>query len=159
MLGPHGATHFPFERTILAWRRVPEIASVPPQPETTRPVNRSPRLACLSGAIITLFALFRVCVYTLGLYNHPSRGDTLFEDLFPLPWVNAVYLVLTPADFIAGYAIIAWAARLVIMYDPAKRKRWGRQMKEAVIFRALLWLYAAMQGGAWLAVPFHGQQK
>lgn len=97
-------------------------------------------------------------MYTLGLYNRPPRGTALYKGL-PQPWVQAAFLVLGPADVISSYAIIAWATRLVIMYDPAKRKRWGHQTKEAVIFRALLWLYAAIQGVVWLAVPFYGLQK
>lgn len=108
---------------------------------------------------MALFSLFSTYVYTLGLYNQPPPGIVFYEELFPLPWVQAVYLIRAPADFISGCALIAWAIRLVVMYDPAKRKRWGHLTKEAVVFRALVSSYAAIQGVAWLAVSFYGLQK
>ena len=123
-------------------------------------VNRSPRLGCLSGAIHTLLAAFKTCVFILGLYNQFPPGIMFYEGFLPLPWVQAVILVGSPANCVSGCALITWAIRLVIMYDPAKRKRWGRYTKEAgVIFRALLWSYAAIQGVTLLAVPFYGLQR
>lgn len=97
-------------------------------------------------------------MYTLGLYKQPPAVILFYDELFPLPLVQAVNLIGSPATFIAGCALIAWATRLVVLYEPAKRKRWGHLAKEAVVFRALLWSYATIQGVVWLAVPFYGLQ-
>lgn len=94
----------------------------------------------------------------MGLYHQPPRDVVFYDNLFPLPWVQAVLLIWSPASFIARFALIAWAIRLVVLYDPAKRKRWGHLTKEVVIFRALGWSYATIQGMAWLAVSICGLQ-
>lgn len=98
-------------------------------------------------------------MFTLGLYNQPPRGVVFYEGIYSLKWIEAASMIGGPASFISGCALIAWAIRLVIMYDPAKRKRWGRHVKEDAMFRALVWLYAAIQGVVWLVMPFYGLQR
>lgn len=107
---------------------------------------------------MTLFNSFKTYVYVLDMYKQPPDGSSFYGGSISQPWVQVLVLFGGPGIFIAGCALIAWAIRLLVLYDPTKRKRWGHCTKESVIFRALVWSYAAIQAGAWFAVPFFGLQ-
>lgn len=121
-------------------------------------VNRSPHLACPSGTIMTLYSTFQTLDFVLGLNNQPPYGVIFYEGSFSETWVQVLFLTGGPGQFLASIALIAWAIRLWVLYNPAKRKRRGHRTKEAVIFRSLAWSYAVIEAGAWLAVPFYGLQ-
>lgn len=46
-------------------------------------------------------------------------------------------------------AIIACVLRILVMYDPVKRRKYGRYTKEERMFRALVWTFILLEVGAW----------
>ena len=53
-------------------------------------------------------------------------------------------------------AIIAWVVRLLVMYDPIKRRKWGRYTNEKRIFRVLIWTFVLLEVGAWASAGMNG---
>lgn len=92
-------------------------------PPLCLPPRRSPGLATLSGCAGTLMFLLTVFRFILGI-----SIDAGPFDLFWLPILLTLY---TGAYVMRGF-------RLMIMYHPHLRKRWGRCLKEAVISRNLV---------------------
>ena len=52
--------------------------------------------------------------------------------------------------------MIGWVLRLLVMYDPIKRRKWGRYTNEKRIFRALVLAYVLLEAGAWTLVSNYG---
>lgn len=92
------------------------------------------------------------------MYDHPEPG-TGFHDMFPAQWVQALGLIWAPASSFSSWALILWVLRVVVLYDPAKRKRWGRYMKVGAIFRALIGAYVVAEAVGWGTVLAYGLQR
>lgn len=75
------------------------------------------------------------------------------EDPQPLLFTGAAAvneLIGSPASLIAIGALLAWAVRLLVLYDPTKRKRWGRYVREKPIAYALCLAYGGMEAVIWV---------
>lgn len=64
-------------------------------------------------------------------------------------WVNPIMLLT------AG-ATVTRAIRLLVMYDPVARRRWGPLLRERAVMRAVLSLTALLQILAWSFVAKYG---
>lgn len=69
----------------------------------------------------------------------------------PTAWV-----VLSLLLQVSVGAIIAWVVRLLVMYDPIKRRKWGRYTNEKRMFRGLVWTFVLLEVGAWASVGVNG---
>lgn len=65
-------------------------------------------------------------------------------------------LIGSPASLIGTMSLIWWVVRLLVLYDPAKRKRFGRYVKEKLAVRALLSLYVGLQVVVWATASSRG---
>lgn len=72
---------------------------------------------------------------------------------------DAQTLITAPALWVGNGALIAWVIRLLVLYDPSKRKRWGRYVNEKGIARALCWTYGGMEAVFWAAVAVYGMAR
>lgn len=52
--------------------------------------------------------------------------------------------------------MIAWVIRLLVMYDPVKRRKWGRYTNEKRIFRNLTRVFVLLEVGAWASAGMYG---
>jgi len=127
-------------------------------PRLSKSPIRSPLLGCLYGAISTTYSCFLTFVYALDMYDHPEPGAGI-HDAFPVQWVQALGLIWAPASSFSSWALILWVLRVIVLYDPAKRKRWRRYIKVRGIIRALLWAYVVTEAVGWGAVPLYGLQR
>ncbi|CAN0326152.1 unnamed protein product [Ectocarpus sp. 8 AP-2014] len=143
----------PDERTSAAGCAV--FRSPPPTPDSPNdcsPCHRSPMLACLSGGIGTL----RSCslVYLVLLSDEDGGGQ---EVLTTFTGAAAVCtLIGNPASLIGTMSMIWWVVRLLVLYDPAKRKTYGRYVQDKLAVRALGWLYVGLQVVVWAAASSYG---
>ncbi|CAM9640316.1 unnamed protein product [Ectocarpus sp. 8 AP-2014] len=104
---------------------------------------RSPLLATASGLVGEFVAVWAV-----------SR-TVLFPGLRSLLVLQIVNIPLTVFCFVGAY--IARGLRVLIMYTPSRRQRWGRYLKkEAATVKTLLAAYAIVQVAAWIAVQHVG---
>lgn len=55
--------------------------------------------------------------------------------------------------------MVGWVLRLIVMYDPPKRKKWGRLTNERRMFRVLVSAYVLLEVGVWLAVWNYGMMR
>lgn len=61
------------------------------------------------------------------LYDYYSAEDL---PVFNYTGASAInQLIGSPASVVGMGALIVWATRLMILYDPNKRKRWGRYVR------------------------------
>lgn len=65
-------------------------------------------------------------------------------------------LTTFPVLFTAEMALIMTAVRLLIMYYPSKRVRWGRYTKERPLAFGLVCGYATIQIAVWSAAASQG---
>lgn len=65
-------------------------------------------------------------------------------------------LVGSPASLVSVGALVAWVIRLLVLYDPKKRKRWGRYVRETSVARTLLWAYWGMEAVIWMVASAYG---
>lgn len=56
-------------------------------------------------------------------------------------------------------ATIAWVVRLLVLYDPIKRKKWGRYTNERRMFRGLICAYVLIEIPAWASAYVFGLQR
>ncbi|CAM9445951.1 unnamed protein product [Ectocarpus fasciculatus] len=100
---------------------------------------RSPLLATTSGLVGEFVAVWAV-----------SR-TVLFPGPYSLLVLQIVNIPLTVLCFVGVY--IVRGLRVLIMYTPSRRQRWGRYlMKEAAAVKTLLAAYAVVEVAAWVAV-------
>lgn len=105
--------------------------------------KRSPLLASASGLSGALMAWAVVCIYAAGGVPEVIQ--------------NAVLLVVTPASVtIFEGSYVMRSLRLLAMYDPVKRRRWGRFLKEKNTLCALLLPTGVCEVAAWSMVPAFG---
>lgn len=102
---------------------------------------RSPLLACVSGSCVTL--RYISCTFYLVLEGR-SHADNL-------------NLVTLPAIWVAQAAVVFMAARLLVMYDPVKRFKYGRYTNEKHLFRCLMCLYVLVEISWWALVLWTGK--
>jgi len=62
-----------------------------------------------------------------------------------------INLIIIPALWVGNSALVFWVIRLFVMYDPKKRKAWGRYINEKRMARGLCWAYAGMEAALWVA--------
>lgn len=108
-------------------------------------------LACICGACRTV----RSCttVFTLVLNNDFEIGQ---ENNFAAA-ISA--LITNPILWVGNGALIAWAVRLLVLYDPRKRKTWGHYVREKRVARALCWTYTGMEAAYWLGAAVFGMER
>lgn len=92
--------------------------------------------------------------YVAVTYNYHSGGDGPALKFTGASAVNE--LIGSPASLVGIGALIAWAVRLLILYDPTKRKRWSRWARETFIARALCWFYGVMEAVIWVMAAVYG---
>ena len=93
-------------------------------------------------------------MYYLALYRVPS-GEV--EDITLGGAITTLSII--PTLVVGNGALIAWVIRLLVLYDPRKRKAWGRYFKEKRIARALCWIYAGIQAASWGGAAVYGMQR
>lgn len=68
-------------------------------------------------------------------------------------------LIFIPVLWVGNSALIAWVIRLLVLYDPRKRRAWGRYVKETRVARALCWTYAGIQAVFWVGATVYGLKR
>lgn len=107
---------------------------------------RSPLLACTFGLGIAL----RYIATT-------SEDIIIWEDDEGTVRDNRILdLVGFPALVAALIALVMTAVRLLVMYNPSTRARWGRYIKERSLFRALGFALVLMEVAVWSAASTQG---
>lgn len=71
----------------------------------------------------------------------------------------SVLRTLAYSSQVALTATIAWAVRLLVMYDPMKRRKWGRYTNEKRIFHGLIWTYVLIEVTIWASACVFGLQR
>ena len=69
---------------------------------------------------------------------------------------GVIDLIGFPATVAAEMALVMTAVRLLVMYYPEKRARWGRYMKEKLLIRALRLALVVMEIAVWSAAYSRG---
>ena len=108
--------------------------------------NRSPGLMTLSGCagiLVSLVSVFRVM---LGISTEVG-GDG-----FDLLLVPIMLTLFTGAYVMRG-------CRLLVMYNPHLRNRWGRYSKEPFMMRALVASCVVLEGVVWIACSIFGTKR
>lgn len=86
----------------------------------------------------------------------PAKSN-LVHILVPVPPIQRIF---SPEIWLSSQvcvgAMIGWVLRLLISYDPNKRRKWGRYTKEKRIFRTLIVAYVLLETGAWALVSAYG---
>ncbi|CAN0132889.1 unnamed protein product, partial [Ectocarpus sp. 6 AP-2014] len=107
-------------------------------------VHASPLVSVVPGRLVGEF----VAVWAV------SR-TVLFPGLRSLLVLQIVNIPLTAFCFVGAY--IARGLRVLMMYTPSRRQRWGRHLKkEGATVKVLLAAYAIVQVAAWIAVQHVG---
>ncbi|CAM9540169.1 unnamed protein product [Ectocarpus fasciculatus] len=116
---------------------------------------RSPLLGCLCGVCSTV----RSCsmTYVAAMYDYYGAEDSQTLKFTGAFAVNE--LIGSPASLVAIGALIAWAVRLLVLYDPMKRKRWGRYVREKPIAYALCLVYGGMEAVIWVFAALFGSDR
>lgn len=98
-----------------------------------------------------MFGLFIVVRYNAKAYEYVVnwRGDGTGK-------YGTAALLGYPALLTALVALVMTAVRLLVMYYPSQRARWGRYVKEAVLIRALGCALVLMEVGVWSAAWWFG---
>lgn len=65
-------------------------------------------------------------------------------------------LISFPALLAAEAALIMTAVRLLVMYYPSERARWGRFTKEGPLIYGVTFLYVSMETALWAAAWSQG---
>ncbi|CAM9594329.1 unnamed protein product [Scytosiphon promiscuus] len=108
-------------------------------------VLRSPFLACMFG----LCSALRYCSLT---YEYAlAWGD---DSTDPEHWIAC--LIAYPAQLTAEIALVLIAFRLLVMFYPAKRAKYGRYIKEKPLTRGLACAYALMEVAVWVSAAAEG---
>lgn len=133
-------THF--ERKLLL---VP--TSEPPNLLAFLLLNRSPRLGSLSGCAALFIALVTVCRYMLASDDAESTGE-----------IDGILLIpMMPTLFTGPY--ILRGVRLLVLYNPPMRKRWGAFAREPVLLRAMVISCVVLEVINWTAVLIFGIER
>eukprot|EP00752_Nemacystus_decipiens_P009739 g8697.t1 len=109
-------------------------------------VLRSPLLAIAFGAGVTL--RYMVSTYEDVIIWQEDEG-TVDSD-------GVIDLIGFPATVAAEIALVMSSVRLLVMYYPRKRTRWGRYIKEKLLIRALGFALLAMEIAVWSAAYSEG---
>lgn len=111
--------------------------------------ERSPLLACA-------FALGIILRYVVSTYE-----DVIVwrEDEGTIDSDGVVDLIGFPATVAAQAALVMTVIRLLVMYYPKKRTRWGRYMKEKILIRTLGLALVLMEIAVWSAAYSQGAAR
>ena len=93
--------------------------------------------------------------YTLVLYDYSGS-----EGLYKMTGVAAVLENFgSPATVTGIGALVGLALRLLVLYEPSKRKKWKPFVKEKTIARALCLFFVAMEVVIWAFVSVYGLDR
>ena len=106
-------------------------------------VIRSPVLACVAGVCINARYLASVYYLILGERAHAHIVD----------------LVMFPAVWAAQAAVVLMAARLVVMYYPVQRVKYGRCTKENRLVRLLGYTFVLTEAAVWATAAALGTSR
>ncbi|CAM9672494.1 unnamed protein product [Ectocarpus sp. 8 AP-2014] len=101
-------------------------------------VLRSPLLACTLGLCITLRFEFLIFAHTLH-WDH--SGLVASHEL--------TSMIEFPALLISEFALVMSAVRLLVMFFPKLRAKWGRFTREKDLVYGLVCAYILMEGALW----------
>ncbi|CAN0191666.1 unnamed protein product [Ectocarpus sp. 4 AP-2014] len=114
---------------------------------------RSPALGCVHGVCGSL----RCCSLTYICILYDYYGNAQYGQVFKFTGAAAVaQLIGSPVSLIGVLALIAWVFRVIALYDPKQRKRWGRFIKDKRIARALCWTYGGLAVVIWASAYVYG---
>ncbi|CAN0048897.1 unnamed protein product, partial [Ectocarpus sp. 12 AP-2014] len=111
-------------------------------------VLRSPLLACTLGFCITLRFEFLIFAHTLHWCHSglvASHGVT--------------NIIEFPALLISEFALVMSAVRLLVMFFPKLRAKWGRFTRERDLVYGLVCAYILMEGALWSGVAAVGVSR
>lgn len=106
-------------------------------------VLRSPLLACVTGVCI-------IARYITSVY-HLILGESAHA--------NIVDLVVFPAVWAAQAATVLMAARLLVMYYPVKRAKYGHCIKEKRLIRLLGYTFVLTEAAVWATAAALGTSR
>lgn len=131
---------------LCSCTRVP-YALTTNMPDFTDSFNRSPGLATLSGCAGIFVSLVTMYTYLCAPEDAESTGEV--ESIFLIPMLPTLY---TGPYILRGF-------RLLIMYNPRMRKRWGAFVKERALQRAMVACCVVNQVISWTCVLFFGIEQ
>ena len=76
--------------------------------------------------------------------------------MLTLAFAGIVDIIGLPAILAAEGMATMRAVRLLLMYFPSKRKKWGSIPKEASVLRVMVSVFALMQIAIWSAAAVYG---
>lgn len=112
---------------VLLWRARNEFSVV----------GRSPRLACMCGLLVTVSYVCSTSVLLLA----PERHVDLNIIVLPMTWMVYVSTILV-------------TARLLVIYHPANRRKFGRYMNEKRVVCGCMYAYALTEISWWSTATF-----
>lgn len=93
---------------------------------------------------------------TGALYSAVMMLEVIFAWI-PIDEYGVVVLVGSPLIlYLLVCAYVARGIRLVVLYDPRKRRKWARYIKERDVLQVLLGLAATTEIAAIAAIPVYG---
>lgn len=108
--------------------------------------NRSPGLAALSGCSAIFVSLVTVFRY---MTSGEDDGTGQVDGLILVPMIPTLY---TGPYILRGF-------RLLVMYNPPMRRRWGALVKELGLVRAMVVCFVVLELINWTAVLFVGIER
>ena len=109
---------------------------------------RSPLLLTLSGSVGMLVGLIWSCRYTI----FPAEVTKVREG-------SDMLIVIIPLVATGYTTVYGWRGlRLLMMYDSAMRRRWGRVPNERAIAKGLIASFLAIEAIAWSVRLVYGDR-
>lgn len=109
-------------------------------------LQRSLLLACVSGLVAAILSCAIVSESIISTWTPTKDDDPQVVNLIGPP----VLVILFQGLYVVR------AARLLVMYDPVKRRHWGRFLNERVVLRAAVCLTVVFEGAVLLAMAVYG---
>lgn len=137
---------------ILPYEHIPCLAKARSQTTPTHACassssNRSSGLASLSGCAATFISLVTIFRYMLASEDDDSTGA--LDGILLIPMMPTLY---TGPYILRGF-------RLLVMYNPRMRKRWGTFAREPVLVKAMVISCAILEVIGWTAAIVLGVER